>query len=242
MTNWNLLPWDSDFFGFTVARIEAPQPDELAKTVTAMATYGVVLAYWSVDPEDVAANAAAASAGAFLADRKVTYAINADDMRRRHDSLLSVGIEEYASAEPAPELVQLALGAGIYSRFLVDPRMPSTVFPKLYTIWIRSSVNKTIADAVYVARDAGRIVGMVTVGEKLGRGDIGLLAVDPATRGRNLGLALVARAQEWALDRGYAVAQVVTQGANAGACRFYEKCGYRIDRVENIYHFWMDQR
>jgi dTDP-4-amino-4,6-dideoxy-D-galactose acyltransferase len=79
---------------------------------------------------------------------------------------------------------------------------------------------------------------MVPVGEKNGRGDIGLLAVDSSMRGKKLGIALVNAAQQWTIENGFTTAQVVTQGENVSACRFYEKCGYRIDKIENVYHFW----
>ncbi|MCG6533248.1 MAG: GNAT family N-acetyltransferase, partial [Syntrophales bacterium LBB04] len=70
-------------------------------------------------------------------------------------------------------------------------------------------------------------------------GDIGLFAVDAAMRRKNLGVSLVHTAQEWAHRRGLKSAQVVTQEKNVAACRLYEKCGYRIDKVEFFYHFWI---
>lgn len=80
---------------------------------------------------------------------------------------------------------------------------------------------------------------MVTLGVKNGRGDIGLFAVDPSMRRRNLGVALVRAAQEWTRRKGLRFAQVVTQGKNIAACRLYEKCGYRIEKVDFFYHFWL---
>lgn len=80
---------------------------------------------------------------------------------------------------------------------------------------------------------------MVTVGKKGDRADVGLIAVDASMRGKKLGAALVLAAQEWALKNGYGSAQVVTQGENLAACKLYEKCGYHVDKIENIYHFWM---
>jgi dTDP-4-amino-4,6-dideoxy-D-galactose acyltransferase len=80
---------------------------------------------------------------------------------------------------------------------------------------------------------------MVTVGEKQGRGDIGLLAVAAGMQGSNVGVSLVRAAREWARRKGYRLAQVVTQGENVPACRLYEKCGYAIDKVEHFYHFWI---
>jgi len=136
-------------------------------------------------------------------------------------------------------LEHLAVEAGIYSRFRVDPRIPKEKCADLYSRWIRNSTNRQLADAVLVARQSGKIVGMVTVGVKNGAGDIGLIATDASVRGNKLGSALVLAAQEWARKRGLKRAQVVTQGENTAACKLYEKCGYRAARTENFYHFWI---
>jgi dTDP-4-amino-4,6-dideoxy-D-galactose acyltransferase len=33
--------------------------------------------------------------------------------------------------------------------------------------------------------------------------------------------------------------EVPTQLDNIQACRFYEKCGFQIKEIKNIYHFWL---
>lgn len=239
MTRHQILEWDSEFFGFKVARIlpERLQTGELEETLVELARDGVSLSYWASDPEDEASQEAARSLGGFLADRKVTYVIDADEMRARTVSP-EVMVEPYLAETTTPELEELALQAGIYSRFRVDPRMPAGGFEELYRLWISYSVSGKIADRVLVVRESGRIVGMVTLGCKAGRADIGLVAVDASMRGKSLGCALVNAAQQWALDNGFDEAQVVTQGENEAACRLYEKAGYRVNKVENIYHFW----
>ena len=71
------------------------------------------------------------------------------------------------------------------------------------------------------------------------RADIGLLAVDEEARGKSIGKLLMHAAFIKCRDLGYKEVQVVTQKANATACAFYEKLGFRIEKVENIYHFWI---
>lgn len=239
MVRHRILDWDSEYFGFTVARIlsERLGTEELRETLTEVDRDGVTLCYWASDPSDHVSQEAALALKGFLADRKVTYVIDADEMRTSTVAPAAI-VEDYLEQICTPELEELALQAGKFSRFKVDPRMPAGAFEGLYRIWMRNSVNGSIAERVLVVRNEGRIVGMVTLGEKGGRADIGLVAVDGSMRGRNLGMALVNSAQQWALDAGYKQAQVVTQGENEAACRLYEKAGYRLDKVENIYHFW----
>jgi dTDP-4-amino-4,6-dideoxy-D-galactose acyltransferase len=240
MNDYELLKWDSDFFGVIVARIlpeRLTEPD-LKQLIAKLKDRRVGLAYWASCPEDISSQNAARNLNGFLADKKVTYAIDITGKSIDTDSG-AYSIEEYADNVPTSELESLAIQAGVYSRFNLDPRIPEERFEMLYKLWIRNSVSRKIADAVLVVRYLNRIVGMVTVGEKNHRADIGLIAVDDSMRGKNLGVSLVRAAQKWAVCKGYASAQVVTQGENLAACKLYEKCGYFLEKTENVYHFWI---
>ena len=245
MDLYEILDWDTNFFGFTVARILPCRlsEKELCEILEDMKRNNVRLAYWASDPEDEVSQTCARNSNAILVDRKTTYLIESRDINLR-SSLMCTSellVDEYLELRSTPELEDLAVQAGLYSRFKLDMLIPENKFVELYKIWIRRSVNKDIARKVFVARRDGKIAGMVTVGEKDGRADIGLIAVDASLRGKNAGIALVQVAQAWGVREGYPSAQVVTQGDNIPACRFYEKCGYRVDKVENIYHFWIDK-
>jgi dTDP-4-amino-4,6-dideoxy-D-galactose acyltransferase len=175
----------------------------------------------------------------FLADKKITYLV---DLRATSSPILpatNVRIEEYSETVVNSELEKLALQAGILSRFNVDPKCSSEDFERLYKIWIKKAVAKEVADAVLVSKENGKIIGMVTVGEKNRRGNIGLFSVNETMRGKNVGVSLVLAAHKWAVNRGFNLVQVVTQGDNAAACRLYEKCGYYVEKTEYYYHFWM---
>jgi len=240
MAQFQILDWDSAFFGMPVARV---LPDKLATTeleqlIARMKAAGVALAYWASDPDDAESQQAAQACGGFLADRKTIFVT---ELGRDDGPAESFGwaVEAYTDAAPNSELEHLAIEAGVHSRFRADPRMPEGKFAELYRLWIRNSTNGRLADAVLVVRQSGRIVGMVTVKEENGAGDIGLIATDACVRGKKLGQALVRAAQAWTRKRGLRSARVVTQGENTAACRLYEKCGYRAAKTENFYHFWI---
>ncbi|MBI5686694.1 MAG: GNAT family N-acetyltransferase [Verrucomicrobia bacterium] len=237
---FRILDWDTAFFGMPVARILPSRltTGELEQILAQMKSERVALAYWASDPNDAESQQAARACHGFLADRKTTFVM---ELGQSCGAVENFGwtLEEYTETVPNSELEHLAIQAGIYSRFRVDPRIPEDKCADLYRQWIRNSTNRRLADAVLVARRAGKIVGMVTVGEKSGVGDIGLIAADASARGLKLGSALVLAAQEWARRRGLKTAQVISQGANLAACKLYEKCGYRTAKVENLYHFWI---
>lgn len=211
---------------------------DLEQMISQMRDEKVALAYWASDPNDEESQRAAQVCHGFLADKKTTFVM---DLCQYNGSTESFGwiVEEYIDAVPNSELEHLAIQAGLYCRFRVDRRIPEEKFQDLYKLWIRNSTNKQMADVVLIARHAGKIVGMVTVKEKNGAGDIGLIAVDADMRGNKLGITLVRAAQEWSRKRGLKLAQVVTQGENTAACKLYERCGYRAAQTENFYHFWI---
>jgi dTDP-4-amino-4,6-dideoxy-D-galactose acyltransferase len=245
MASYEILDWDTHFFGFTVAKIVIRRFDRelFGKCIAEMRNDNVKLAYWGADPHDNESQSCAQLNSGFLADRKVTYAMDCYEVvnKLNFDGVLEVAAEEYCDVCTTPELEQLALQAGVFSRFKFDTKIPNIKFEELYRLWIKRSVMREIADIVYVVRHEGVVVGMVTVGEKNGRADIGLIAVDASIRGKGAGKALVLAAMNWGMRKGFTSAQVVTQGENVPACKFYEKCGFIVDKVENIYHFWIGQ-
>ncbi|MEJ7813227.1 MAG: GNAT family N-acetyltransferase [Gemmatimonadaceae bacterium] len=245
---YTLLEWDSATFGFPVARL-APDlagTGQLVGALGAMARHGVRLAYLFASPHERGVRVAAEAAGGRLVDEKLTYAMRLADVGARlaeAEEPRGIAVAEFTGETPSPTLRELARQSGDFSRFRTDPGVPPRVFEAIYDAWIDGSVSKRIAETVLIATDTASAtaptLGMVTLGHKSDRADIGLLAVAAAARGRGVGRALVRAAQRWALARGSVVAQVVTQRANAPACRLYEHCGYHVDRAELVYHFWL---
>ena len=240
MNRFQILDWDSEFFGIPVAQILPAKLSvgELDQVISRMKKEKVKLAYWASNPNDEGSQRGAQLFHGFLADKKVTFVAEISHIYQQSYSFDWV-IEEYSDILPYADLENLAIQAGICSRFNRDSRIPERKFVDLYLLWIRNSVNRQMADAVLVAHLSENIVGMVTVVEKNGRGCIGLLAVNEDMQGKNLGIALVRAAHAWARRRGLMSAQVVTQGENIASCNLYKKCGYRIERVEYFYHFWI---
>jgi dTDP-4-amino-4,6-dideoxy-D-galactose acyltransferase len=100
-------------------------------------------------------------------------------------------------------------------------------------------VNRKIAMEVLVYDMNKTIAGVVTLGEKQLRADIGLIAVDDLYRGKGIGTSLMLSAESWfASHTNFDLIQVVTQGANIAARSLYERCGYSVEKIEYVYHFW----
>lgn len=168
--------------------------------------------------------------GGNLADKKTPFAV---DLRSLSVEGFASGdvVEAYAQAMTIKDIEDLAIQSGEHSRFAVDPNTPGEKSVALYSTWSRRSIRKEIAEEVLVIRDRGRVVGMITLGDKNGRGDIGLIAVDKNYGGRQYGEKLVRAAQRWFVKNGYEFGQVVTQGVSPPACNLYKKCGYHVKKV-----------
>lgn len=230
------LAWDSDFFGLEVVRLRAGRLDaaSLPGAMQALRRSGAALAYVVTD-EPVEAETAARF-GLVHRDAKTTYA------RVIGDGLAAVAGVTVREAEPARELAQLralAVESGGSSRFMREERLPAGKAAELYERWMDNSLSGGLAAKVLVVERAGSIAGMVTVGERAGAADIGLIAVDEAARGGGVGGALVAAALAWGRSAGLADATVVTQGHNRAACALYERCGYAVREVVQVYHAWL---
>ena len=195
---------------------------------------GAALAY--VVTDEVIEPAAAARFGLVHRDAKTTYA------RAIGDGLAAVAGVTVREAKPVEELAQLralAVASGASSRFMLEERLPAGKAAELYERWMDNSLTGALAAKVLVAVRAGAVVGMVTVGERAGAADIGLIAVDEAARGGGVGSALVAAALAWGRSAGLDQATVVTQGHNRAACALYERCGYAVRDTVQVYHAWL---
>lgn len=236
--------WDSRFFGFPVARIDA---EELSTTtaidaLARAADDGYRLVYWFGSPHQQLPEDVLSAFTGKLVDQRAVFRrplfSDRDPVARYRDGLV---LATHPVGKASDSLVRLALKAGEWSRFRVDPLFPQNLFESLYAHWIDRCARTEIADAVLVVMPPDaleRTRGMVTIAVDGNVGSIGLLAVDESLRGRGWGRALVDCGHEHMQMRGCTSASVTTQLANGSACALYEGAGYALAQTQNIYHFW----
>jgi dTDP-4-amino-4,6-dideoxy-D-galactose acyltransferase len=250
------LDWDSVHFGFPVGRIAGSVSDiELHAALNQARTRAFRLIYWATAPDREAPPQLLAEFGGRLVDRKVTFA-RALGPADRAAAPGGLTIIAFGQREVPDELTDLAIAAGEYSRFAVDPRIPRDRFEQMYRIWMAGSVCGEMAGTVLIARDeavhgaakkthlpnepagGAEIAGMITIKVTGSVGNIGLIAVAETHRGRGIGSRLIDAAHDWMVGRGASKTTVVTQQANVPACALYRRAGYTIEHAENYYHFW----
>jgi dTDP-4-amino-4,6-dideoxy-D-galactose acyltransferase len=169
-----------------------------------------------------------------LVDKKTTYVKNINPNLKIHTSISTID----KKTTKIDRLINLSIQSGIYSRFNVDKNIGKDKFEKMYTLWIKNSISRTKAKEVLAFSANNESAGFVTLGESHARADIGIIAVDHNYRGKGIGKALMSSAEKWSSDIGHNVIQVVTQGDNIPACRLYESCGYKLEKLEFFYHIW----
>lgn len=243
MSNYSLfqlLDWDSDFFGYKVAKIRASNldKDELKKLLSSLSDLNVKLVYWFVDPNDEISKKAAKYNNGFLADNKITYKI---DLSNFHPKKIDKQhLHSYLNKPINKQLLSLALQSGFYSRFKRDKKFVRHEFIRLYKIWIERSINGEIAIDVIVYVDNIE-EGLITLEIKDDYGNIGLLVVDKKYQGKSIGSQLINAAFVKFKKYGIKKIKVKTQKKNVIACKFYEKIGFNLDMVQDVYHFWLNE-
>ena len=232
----NKLAWDSDFFDFSVGKIEGTLKNnsDLMLLESLTKSNGILLCYYSATQEIPSSFHKSKRLEFALVDKKVTY--------RKKINLKIGEMGPYVSAvnelENIKKLEDLAIQSGVYSRFNVDKRIEREKFEELYRLWMRNSINRTIAKEVLVYTIKGNIAGSVSLAEMHQTADIGIIAVDSSFRGKGIGKELMNSAERWFFKKGYKDIRVVTQGNNEAACKLYESCGYSLEGSELYYHVW----
>lgn len=191
------------------------------------------LLYYRANPNNEKLNLLAQNLRGVLVDEKVTFAQKIPQEFPYSKAKL------YQASILHPDLLQLALQSGAFSRFKLDKNFKNNEYEKLYTAWIENSVRKEIAKEIIIYQPENEIVGMLTLAMQPSVACVGLLAVNPDHQNQGIGRELFWKAFEIAKAWQVIHLQIVMQKANEKACFFYEKMGFEIKKIENIYHFWL---
>jgi dTDP-4-amino-4,6-dideoxy-D-galactose acyltransferase len=229
--------WDTEFFKFNVGYvlINNITKFELDSIVDDIKANKYKLVYFFVHPDDETSINTLSKTGIYLVDKKVVYTVNLKNDAGYISDGKIFPINQNHNVN-LPNLQPIVLQSGKYSRFNTDKNIPYMFFEKMYTEWMANSLNKKIADEVFVYDND--IKGFVTIAVKNNIADIGLLAVDEKYRGNSIGTKLVKYVFNYCAGNNVKSINVATQMANKGACVFYEKLGFNISQVTNIYHYF----
>lgn len=238
--NYELLKWDSENFGYSVAKIKLHESriSDLKKMLKHLRKSEIRLGYLFVDPQNKDANVIAKECGGSLVDQKVTLLKNLSSLQSINENS---SVKSVFGKSLTARLRYLAFEAGLHSRFKTDANFNSEIFEKVYSSWIEKSLKGVddMAHEVLVHTEKSRVNGLITLVKKKGKSNIGLLAVDPKKRGKGIGRLLIEAGVRWSIENKLFKMDVVTQEANEVAIKFYDRMGFKRIHAQNIYHFWI---
>jgi dTDP-4-amino-4,6-dideoxy-D-galactose acyltransferase len=237
-----ILPWDTKFFGFPVARVWGERlTEEQANQIDAWCEeQSVQCLYFLCELDDFTTTSTAERSGFHYVDIRMTLDTNLSTLTKDRPTELSV-----RPAQPQDIGVLQKIAAQVYrdTRFTYDPHFPPHLATSLYETWIKVSCEG-YADTVLVAEEQGVPIGYITchLEAELHHGRIGLVGVDRHARGKGVGRVLVTSALAWFQNHQMLTASVVTQGRNYAAQRLYQRCGFRTQSIKLWYHKWYEKK
>ena len=237
------LKWDSEFFGLRIARVPVMHLNEkLAAGVCRWcACEKIDCLYFLADSSDQETVALAQEQGFRLVDVRITFEANVGDMQDAEGAPKGFTFRNAVEAD-IPTLRKIAREAHRDSRFYCDGSFPIEKCDALFETWIENSCRGW-ADIVIVADVGSGAVGYLTCHVRsASHGQVGLVGLAPAARGRGVGAGLLKRGAKWLAGSGVREVNVVTQGRNVPAQRLYQKCRFRTKTVEIWFHRWFSQR
>jgi len=228
------LEWDSDFFGCRIASLQPTRLDAASARIALdwCATREIECLYFlsELEPQSVAA---AEAHGFRLVDVRMTL-----ETRLASPGSAAPAAVRVVQPNDVPALRAIARASHRDTRFYSDTRFDRSRCDALYETWIERSCHG-YADEVLIVDVDGRAAGYISChASASGEGQIGLVGVDAAVRGRGIGRALLDAALSWFGGRQIAHVTVVTQGRNYAAQRLYQRSGFVTGSVQLWYHRW----
>ena len=130
----------------------------------------------------------------------------------------------------------IARGSFALDRFHRDPSISAATSDRIKESWARNFFKGERGDEMIVAEDAnGKVMGFLQIMcLEAATNIIDLIAIDPAARGKGLGLGLILT-MEAAISAGKSI-QVSTQIDNLVSLAMYKKTGFSVCATSRVYH------
>ncbi len=234
-----LLPWDTEFFGFRVARVNGEILTETqAEDIEDWCQAERIRCLYFLGRSDCAETIRTADRNGFsLTDLRLTLECKVEQASRLPPP--GSGVIRPACLLDVPALQTIARTEHRDTRFFSDPHFPQPLAEALYSTWIRLECEGR-AQMVFVAAPQNQPLGYISCHLDSARraGQIGLIAMSHVAQGRGFGRALVQAALSWFAEQRAERVSVVTQGRNTPAQRLYQRCGFLSASMQLWFHKW----
>ncbi|MEM7550845.1 MAG: GNAT family N-acetyltransferase [Bacteroidota bacterium] len=232
------LEWDSNFFGYKVAKIDLiNRLEDIEKEIEWAKDQDIKLIYLFLDSDLPGALSYLSTNNFEVIDEKIIFSKSI--VKEIPSSDLDYHFVTEVNFKKRKEgFYELAYISGEHSRFKNDPLIPEKKFREMYRMWVKNSVIKNDSELINIS-DKGKLVGMITVDAKEDHSSIGLLAVKGTARGRGIGRILIGLAEQFSRQKDLSELRVATQKLNTNACKFYEQMNFKVFQGKLISHIWL---
>lgn len=232
---WEPLAWDSEFFGTPIGSVALDGADEasLRAVEEEARAAGIACLYGRLDPADAPATLLVQRHGWRFVEAATTFDLRLDEPVIPRPE----GVEfRPGTPDDIPRVAPIADAMAAWSRYAVDPRFGLEAARRLQAAWLeRAARAETGQHSLVVAEEGGEITAFIGRVHEPPRVD----AVGTTRRGSGAARHLIQTAREWAGAVPLLGGPIAAR--NVAALRYVSHCGYRVCRVEYLYHRWLDE-
>lgn len=237
---YEILEWDSNFFGFRIAKVTATHLDEnTARRIDEQAKEDRIDCLYFLANYETETVRIAENFNYGLQDVRMTLSM---PLPGRHITGRTPDHFKLDTANVGdlPVLLPIIENLFLDSRFYNDPHFTSEQCDELFKTWLKRSIEETDSNRVFVFRKEGVAGGFLICRlhreEKVG--NMSLMGVAHDARSNDLGTSLVAAGLDYFVAEGMTSTDIVTQGRNIPSQRIFQKFGYRTSQIALWYHKW----
>ena len=127
----------------------------------------------------------------------------------------------------------------MYSRFTNDPNLDKEKAKLIYVDWTRNSFSKENKHFVTYEED-NTSIGFIVFSINENIATIELVAVDREYQNKRIGKAMMIELDRFLYEvkNEVTLIKVGTQAENENAIRFYQNRGFKLVKINTIYHSW----
>ena len=228
------LPWDSEFFGFPIGRVSLDDatPESLLRLDADAREMGIRCLYGSVDASPGTTALLVQEFGHRLVEVSQAFSRPAVPFTPRP----TASVVRRGTLDDLPLLEGAFEALAPWSRFGADPRFGLEAARRMHRAWVERAAAETDERLFLVAEDESGVIGVSTnVWSPVPRVDF----MGVTTPGTGASQALMDALFQWA--EGGATEAGPCAARNIAVFRYVEGCGFKVARVQYLYHRWYDE-
>ena len=240
--NISVLEWDSNFFGFPIARVNKNQIRKTdSRAINSFCEkYNIRLLQFQCEANDALSILTAESMGFHFADYRVNYSMSVPEGELANIVLPDGFFVGYGRQLDLPNLAVIAGTIYRDSRYYFDKNFPRNKVKEFYQNWIVKSVLGQFDDFTLVLYCNSLAIGFICISLEGDAARFSLVGMHQKYAKKGLGLIFVAKVIKILKNRGIKSINTITQGRNIRAQNFYNRAGFSINQVEIYYHYWIN--